>query len=410
MTVTDRTTTSTTNRSAIRRLAVARLVSIAGSGAANVALAYVIYQRTGSALWLSVLYLLTFGVMGFVNPFAGALADRVDRRRLMIASEVLGALPWAALVFVRAPWLMVTLAFLGAFAHSPFPAASGAAIPNLAAPEDLAWANSLISIGRNLGGVGGAALGGVLVAFLGGPVTFGLNAVSFLFSAALIWSATGSYASAAHDDEGEFKGLGAGLRHVLASPILLPILGGSTIMWFAMNVAIPADAPLARHFGVGSIGFGVLDASFGVGAILGALLARRLTRRLEPAVLLTGAFGVVVGWGIVGLTPVFGFVLLGQAVTALVDNIGAVANDNVVQRLCPDAVRGRVYAVIMTAGCAASVVAFAGSGFLINALGPQGVYLLGAAASIAGGLVMVPGILRLRRSAPPAAASDGSVG
>jgi MFS family permease len=406
----DRATDRTTNRSAIRRLAVARLVSIAGSAAASVALAYVIYQRTGSALWLSALYLLTFGVMGFVNPFAGALADRVDRRRLMIASEVLGALPWAALVFVHAPWLMVTLAFLGAFAHSPFPAASGAAIPNLAAPEDLPWANSLISVGRNIGGVGGAALGGVLVAFLGGPVTFGLNAISFLFSAVLIWSATGNYASVAHDDEGEFRGLGAGLRHVLASPILLPILSGSTIMWFAMNVAIPADAPLARHFGVGSIGFGVIDAAFGVGAIVGALLARRLTPRLEPIVLLSSVFGVVAGWGIVGLTPVFGFVLIGQAVAALVDSVGGVASDNVVQRLSPDAVRGRVYAVIMTAGCAASVVAFAGAGFLINALGPQGVYLLGAATGIAGGLVMVPGLLRLRRLAPLVSTVQGDTG
>jgi len=127
-------------------------------------------------------------------------------------------------------------------------------------------------------------------------------------------------------------------------------------------------------------------------------------------VLLTGAFGVVVGWGIVGLTPVFGFVLVGQAVTALVDNAGAVASDNVVQRLCPDAIRGRVYAVIMTAGCAVSVVAFAGAGFLINALGPQGVYLLGAAASVAGGLVMVPGVLKLRRSTLSAAATEGGVG
>ena len=95
-----------TNRRAIRRLAAARLVTMTGSAAANVAMAYVIYQRTGSAIWLSALYLLVFGVMGFVNPFAGALADRVDRRRLMIASELLGGLAWGALVFVRAPSLV----------------------------------------------------------------------------------------------------------------------------------------------------------------------------------------------------------------------------------------------------------------------------------------------------------------
>jgi MFS family permease len=390
-----------TNRRAIRRLAVARLVTITGSWAASVAMAYVIYQRTGSAIWLSALYLLTFGVTGFVNPFAGALADRVDRRRLMIASELLGALAWGALVFVRAPWLMVTLAFLGSFVHSPFQSASGAAVPNLASKEDLAWANSLISLGRSVGATMGPALGGVLVAVAGGPATFGLNAASFLVSAGLIWSATGTYTSQAPaDGEGEFKGLTAGLRYVLASPILLPILGGSTIMWFAMNLAIPADAPLARHFGVGSVGFGLIDTAFGVGAVEGALLARRLTPRFEPLAILLSAFGVVVGWGMIGLTPLFSFVLVGQVIAALVDNVGTVASDNVVQRLSPDAIRGRVYAVVVTAGCAVSVVAFAGAGFVIDALGPQGAYLLGAATGIAGGLVMLPGLVRLRRAAP----------
>jgi MFS family permease len=389
-----------TNRSAIRRLAGARLATMTGSWAANVAMAYVIYERTHSAVWLSALYLLTFGVMGFVNPFAGALADRVDRRRLMIASELLGGLAWTALVFVHAPWLMLALAFVAAFAHAPFPAASGAAIPNLASPADLAWANSLISLGRSVGTTAGPALGGLLVALVGGPFVFALNAASFLVSGLLIWRARGAYSSAPTEHESATgKGLGAGLRCVLASPILLPILAGSTIMWFAMNLAIPADAPLAQHFGVGSIGFGLLDTAFGAGAILGALLARRLAPRLEPLALLIGAIGVSLGYGIVGLSPLFAVILAGQLIAALVDSVGMVASDNIVQRLTPDAIRGRVFAVFMTAGCAVSVVAFAGAGFLVEALGPQGVYLLGSGAAVCGGLVMLPGLLRLRRTA-----------
>ncbi len=79
--------------------------------------------------------------------------------------------------------------------------------------------------------------------------------------------------------------------------------------------------------------------------------------------------------------------------------LGMVASDNIVQRLTPDAIRGRVFAVFMTAGCAVSVVAFAGAGFLVEALGPQGVYLLGSGAAVCGGLVMLPGLLRLRHTA-----------
>ena len=389
-----------TNRRAIRRLAASRLVSITGSWAANVALAYVIYQRTGSAVWVSALYLFTFGVMGFVQPLAGALADRRDRRRLMIVSELLNGAAWVVLVFVHAPWLMIACAFAGSFAAAPFNAASAAAVPNLAAAEDLSWANSQISLGRSVGATVGPALGGLLVALVGGPVTFALNALSFLVSAALIWSATGVYTAVERGgDEAEFRGLAAGLRQIVRSDVLLPIFGGSTIMWFAMNIAIPADPPLARHFGVGSIGFGLIDATFGAGAILGALLARRLTPRWEPGAILLGAVGVVAGYLLVGVTSLFAFVLVGQAVSSLVDNVGLVASDNVVQRLCPDAVRGRVFAVITMAGCIVSLVAFAGAGFLIDALGPQGTYLLGAATGVAGALVMLPGLRRLRRAA-----------
>jgi MFS family permease len=389
-----------TNRSAIRRLAAARLATMTGSWAANVAMAYVIYERTHSAVWLSAHYLLTFGVMGFVTPFAGALADRIDRRRLMIVSELLGGAAWTALVFVNAPWMLLTLAFIASFVHSPFPAASGAAIPNLASADDLAWANSLISLGRSLGSTLGPALGGLLVALLGGSFVFGLNAVSFLVSGLLIWLARGEYSGArAEGDDPAGTGLAAGLRHVVSSPILLPILVGSTVMWFAMNVAIPADAPLAVHFGVGSLGFGLIDTAFGAGAIVGALLARRLTPQLEPLALLMGAFGVVLAWGAVGLAPFFAFVLIGQLLCSFVDSLAMVASDNILQRLTPDAVRGRVFAVFMTAGCAVSVIAFAGAGFLVDALGPQGVYLLGAATAIAGGLLMLPGLLRLRHRA-----------
>jgi MFS family permease len=388
-----------TNRAAIRRLAAARLVTMTGSWAANVAMAYVLYERTGSAVWLSALYLLTFGVMGFVNPFAGALADRVDRRRLMIASELLGAVAWAALVFVQAPWLMLALAFFASFAHAPFPAASGAAIPNLAGADDLAWANSLISLGRSIGTTAGPALGGLLVAVVGGPFVFALNASTFLVSGLLISVARGDYASGRQARESPATtGLSAGLRHLLASPILLPILAGSTIMWFAMNMAIPADAPLALHFGVGSVGFGLLDTAFGAGAIAGALLARRLTRRLEAPALLAGTLGVAAGYSVVGLSRLFSVILVGQLLAALSDGVGTVASDNVVQRLTPDAVRGRVFAVFMTAGCAVSVAAFACAGLLVEALGPQGVYLVGAGAGVGGGIVMLPGLVRLRRA------------
>jgi len=135
-----------TDRSPVRRLALARLVSTAGTGAADIAAAYLIYRRTHSAYWLSALFLLTFGVTGLLSPLFGAFADRHDRRRIMIASDLIGAACFAALIPIRAPGAMLALLFVASLAAVPFWTASGAAIPNLAPEGQLAWANSLLSM------------------------------------------------------------------------------------------------------------------------------------------------------------------------------------------------------------------------------------------------------------------------
>jgi len=80
----------------------------------------------------------------------------------------------------------VAAAFLSALAEAPFWPASSAAIPNLVPPEKVAWANSLVAIGRNIGITIGPAIGGVLLAAVGASWVFAINAISFVFSSSLI--------------------------------------------------------------------------------------------------------------------------------------------------------------------------------------------------------------------------------
>ena len=82
--------THTTSKTAVRRLAAARLISITGGAASYTALMFTVYQLTHSPTWLSATLLLTFGVSGFVAPLAGVIGDRFDRRRVMIVSDLLG--------------------------------------------------------------------------------------------------------------------------------------------------------------------------------------------------------------------------------------------------------------------------------------------------------------------------------
>jgi MFS family permease len=386
------------NRSAVRRLAAARLVSVAGSTGADIALAFMVYERTNSALWLSAMYLLTFGVTGLMSPIAGLLADRLNRRALMVASELLCACAFVGLIWVEDPRGLLAVGFLAAVCHSPFSPASAAAVPNLVREDDLSWANGLVSVSGNLGRMIGPALGGVLVASLGGDWVFAINAASFMVSACLIGTARGTYEETVRALPQRLgSGLTLGLRAIMGNPLLASILVASTTMWFALDIAVVADLPLAGLFNVGSVGYGLINAVFGVGSVVGAVLARRLTTRYEPLALLGATFGAGLAWVIVGVAPVFLVVLLGQLLAAGTDALGSVATDNIVQRSTLDRMRGRVFAAIIGAGYLANVAAFAVAGVIAQAVGARGVYLVGAAGASLAGLAIWGPVKTLRQ-------------
>ncbi len=130
-------------RANVRRLTLARLISVTGGAAAYTALTFTIYERTRSPTWLAAALFLTFGVSGLIGPLAGALGDRFDRRRIMIASDLAGAGCFTAMAFARDPGWLLAFAFVSAVVEAPFWPASGAAIPNLVEAKDLGWANGM---------------------------------------------------------------------------------------------------------------------------------------------------------------------------------------------------------------------------------------------------------------------------
>jgi MFS family permease len=114
-------------RDAVRRLALGRAPSGTGSGIAGVALSYLIYERTGSAIWLAGTLFFTFGVTGSLTPLAGKIADRYDRRLVMIASDLLSLATWLLLVFVREPIFLAAIGFVASVVALPFGLAASAA-------------------------------------------------------------------------------------------------------------------------------------------------------------------------------------------------------------------------------------------------------------------------------------------
>ena len=152
-------------RTSVRRVAVARAISLMGSQAAFAALAYIVYRLTGnSAAWVSLTLLLTLGLQGLVQPVASWFGDRFDRRRVLVISDLLAAAGFVALAFARTPGQLVMIAAVTAVLESPVWAVAAAAIPNLVDDDDLSWANGQVAIGRNLGNFAGPLLGTAIAA------------------------------------------------------------------------------------------------------------------------------------------------------------------------------------------------------------------------------------------------------
>lgn len=377
------------SRSAVRRIALAKGLSGTGSGIASVALSYLVFQRTNSALWLAGTLFFSFGVVGLLTPFAGKLVDRYDRRRVMIASDVGSLVTWSLLAFTREPLAIAAIGFVASVLAVPVGLAANAAVPNLVEEEDLPWANGLIAAAANSARLAGPAIGGGLYALGGATLAFIVNAASFAASALLVASVRGRSFSAERADEEPSGSSLEGFRVIRRDRMLLWITIAWTMMWLAMNIAYVADPPLARGFGVGPLGFGLIDTSFGAGALLGSVLAAPFVRSSPRGWVAAGMLGVAAGWGMIALTPWFALVLVGSALAAGLDAIGGVAGYGLIQRRTPDAVRGRVFAAQSTAGLSANMLGFVIVGPLVEALGPQAVYGLGGIVSLVATLAFV---------------------
>jgi MFS family permease len=383
----------TRSRAAVRRLAVARLISLTGGAAAYMALNFNIYERTGSATWVAATLFLTFGTVGFVSPFAGALGDRFNRKWVMVASDLSGAALFLCMALVHAPVLLLAFAFGSALVEAPFYSSSAAAIPNLVSNDDLGWANGLVSVGRNVGILLGPVIGGLLVGTIGPGAVFAINAVSFVISAALVASVKANF-SGRRSDAQEHQGIRAGFRFLIHDRALRIISLAWLALVLGLGMTMVADVPLVEVFGVGSLGYGLLIASWGGGSILGSLLGRFMRSTNEALFLVLGTAAVAAMSLLVGASPWFLLVLGAIFTMGIGDGASLVAEQGIMQRRTPDAVRARVsgaFDAVVNVGLAVSYVI---AGPAVGWLGPKTVYLVGGVVAMVGLVIALP-ILRL---------------
>ncbi len=374
-------------RRAVRRLAVARFASTGGSQAAQIALAYTIFELTDSAAWVSAALVASAGIVGLVGPVSGRLSDRFDRRRVMVIAEVGGAIGWLAVLLVDTPLGLVATALFATAANAPFRAAASASVPNLVAPERLPWANSAMATAVNASLVVGPLVGGALVGSFGPRSVFALNVGSFLVSALVIARTPGSFSER---EEAVVDGPTARWRDLAADRGRRKLFTVTALSFAAFGITLVADLPLVDHFGGGAVGYALLTTLWGVGAVAGSLVAGRLPERYERRSLIGGTAAMAIGLGSISVMP-------GLAAAIAVGTIGGIGSGmgftpwySLLQRCTPDAERGTAFAMAETFEQSSFIAGMVVAGIVVAPLGPQATYLL------PGGLLLLATAVSLR--------------
>ena len=373
----------------------ATLGSSFGTLFALLALAVDIKDRTDSGVWVSALMVGQFLPSVAVGLLAGPFIDRLPRRTLMVASDVVRAAIFCILPFVGSPGAIVALASLAGFATGFFRPAVYAGLPNLVDERDLPAANSLLQAVENVSWTIAPPIAGLIVAAWGPHTAYWINAASFLLSAALILGIAQRLLQAGVSiSRGHGRDLADGMRFVVRSRPLLTVLVAWTIGTAGIALVDVGEPFLAKDtFSAGDFGYGLMFGSIGLGLAIGSFGAGLSVERRSTGVVYGATIGLAaLGYGLAAISPNV-WVASACCVVAGVGNGGAnVCNALLVQRGAPDRIRGRAFTVIMSTNYVFFGIGFVVAGLMNDAIGPRWVWgtaalLLGVASLAAWALV-----------------------
>jgi MFS family permease len=332
-----------------RRYALGQSVSLVGFWMQTVAQAWLVYRLSGSELALGTVAFVGYLPVLGLAPVAGVVADRVDKWRLIMATQsaamvlalVLGLL--AALGLITVPLVALLACGLGVVGAFDLPTRQ-AFLVEMVGADDLPGAIALNASIFNTARVVGPAIAGTLVATLGEAPCFFLNGASYL---AVLWALAGMRLDARRPpamrhDPGALR---AGLRYVRQQPVqaaLLVALGLVSALGLQANVLMPSLAQ--RTFARGATGYGLLLTAYGIGAVGSALrlASRTYSRDEHRRTLLVGL--AIFGCGLLGVaaSPRFAVALVCQTLAGLGMIRFTATTNTLIQLLVADDYRGRV--------------------------------------------------------------------
>src|SRR5689334_19973356 len=334
-----------------RLLYVGALISLGGDWFLTVALLDLVLQLTGSATLASLMLLCQSLPIFFFTPIAGHVIDRVDRRKLMIVVDIMRTIACLLPLFARTPALL-PFAYIGVIAISIgsayFEPASQAALPNIVAAEELAPANVLMGSTWGTMLAVGAAIGGAVTMRFGRDVSFVVDAISFLASAAILMVIRTRFSEERehHEQPPLAESVRETLRYARTHPRVLALLTSKGGYGVGAGVVAMLSVFGKEVFRAGAFGIGLLFAARGLGALIGPFVIRWASARDELMYRLIAVSVIVFGAGYIGLG--LSRTLLVGAISIFVAHLGGGAQWQTstygLQREVPDWIRGRVFA------------------------------------------------------------------
>ncbi|HEX8000778.1 MAG TPA: MFS transporter [Pyrinomonadaceae bacterium] len=351
-----------------RLLFIGQSASFFGSMMSFVVLPWQMYQLTKSSLAVGLLGVAEFVPILFMAFVGGALADYVDRRRMVRLTELLLAVGSLVLIINSLlPQPKVWLLFVCA---ASFAALNGlqrpsleALAPRLVPPELLPAASALNSLGRNIGYVLGPALGGLLAATIGPALSYSLDLTTFVVSLTALWMMR-AVAPPPDAERPSVRSIVEGIRYARSRPELMgTYLVDINAMFFGMPMALfPA---VAENFGGASVG--LLYSAPAAGALLATLTSgwtARVRRHGLAVVIAAGLWGVaIIGFGFAGQ---LWLALLCLASAGAADMVSGLFRMTIWNQTIPDHLRGRLAGIEMVSYTTGPLLGNAESGLVAS--------------------------------------------
>jgi MFS family permease len=387
-----------------RRLLVVNLVDGLGSWATTAALLAYVFARTGSTGSIAVISAARW-VPGLVlGSYGGLIADRYERVRVLVLSDLIALGSMVVLAFVVAGdgplWAIYALIAVEATAMTANRPASGALTPEVVPERDLAAANGLVGIVEGTVVVAGPALGAILAASDRVVVAVVVNAASFAIAASIASTLrVRSHGDASADGTNALTALRDGVRALRSNGVATVLLSCLAVVNLVYGAASVLFVSISEHLGSGPEGYGYLLAGMALGTVAASSVANRLAaaHRLAPVIVVGLAAEALPFAAITQIEdPAVGFLLMvvAGAGLAVVDVLAMTA----LQRDTPRGALGRVLSLVDVACLLCVLLAGVAAAALVESWGLHDTLLLVGLGFPALALVGVRSLLRSDRA------------